>query len=183
MIYLAKNVKFVPVIYRLSSSYQCTYISSRSDLGNSAHNRTPVHPSLLSSRSPHHKSRTSSTAQEHKLINIGSLEHALSIPRYSNNHHYQLTHPFISGAAEIVRAVWPPPYVLETVSSNLAASGSRMAPPRGSAASKGLVVVTNVNCGYLDMATNFLLSVRRTSDIKVFTQIYMLANISHDKRG
>lgn len=50
----------------------------------------------------------------------------------------------------IVEAPWPPEYVLETVAND-----------------DGLVVVTNVNCGYLDFATNFLMSVRRVSDVKV----------------
>lgn len=50
----------------------------------------------------------------------------------------------------IGKAPWPPVYLLDHV-----------------ATSNGLVVVSNVNCGYLDMATNFLLSVRRNSDAQV----------------
>lgn len=48
------------------------------------------------------------------------------------------------------KAVWPPPYMLDTVSSD-----------------EGLVVVTSVNCGYLDFALNFLASVRKHTDAKV----------------
>lgn len=51
----------------------------------------------------------------------------------------------------IDHAPWPRPYVLETV-----------------ATSTGLVIVTNVNCGYLDMATNFIRSVQRTSGVQVW---------------
>lgn len=47
-------------------------------------------------------------------------------------------------------ASWPPNYLLETVASR-----------------EGLVVVTSVNCGYLDMATNFLMTVQAHSDAKV----------------
>lgn len=47
-------------------------------------------------------------------------------------------------------ASWPPNYLLETLCSR-----------------DGLVIVTSVNCGYLDMATNFLLSVQAHSDAKV----------------
>lgn len=47
-------------------------------------------------------------------------------------------------------APWPPSYILETVSSK-----------------EGLVIVTSVNCGYLNMAMNFLSSVQRQSDAKV----------------
>lgn len=53
-------------------------------------------------------------------------------------------------SAIIESAPWPPPYVLSTVAGDT-----------------GLIIVTSVNCGYLDMAANFLLSVRRTSDVKV----------------
>lgn len=54
----------------------------------------------------------------------------------------------------IGRSSWPPRYLLDTVATER----------------DGLVVVTNVNCGYLDMAANFLQSVRRTSwDTKVRT--------------
>lgn len=54
------------------------------------------------------------------------------------------------GVVEIATAPWPPRYVLETVANE-----------------DGLVIVNNVNCGYLDFATNFLRSVRRVSDAKV----------------
>lgn len=55
----------------------------------------------------------------------------------------------------ISKAPWPPVYVLETVAAGATEE------------SKGLVLVSNVNCGYLDMATNFWSSVRRTSSAKV----------------
>lgn len=48
------------------------------------------------------------------------------------------------------KAIWPPPYILDTVSSE-----------------DGLVVMTSVNCGYLDFASNFLASVRKHTDAKV----------------
>ena len=54
------------------------------------------------------------------------------------------------GVVEIATAPWPPLYVLETVANE-----------------DGLVIVNNVNCGYLDFATNFLRSVRRVSSAKV----------------
>lgn len=50
----------------------------------------------------------------------------------------------------ITDSPWPPSYVLETAASK-----------------EGLVIVTSVNCGYLDMATNFLQSVQRQSNAKV----------------
>lgn len=53
-------------------------------------------------------------------------------------------------ASIIQKSPWPPQYVLETVATK-----------------NGLVIVSNVNCGYLDMATNFLMSVRETADAKV----------------
>ncbi|CAN0448092.1 unnamed protein product, partial [Scytosiphon promiscuus] len=58
--------------------------------------------------------------------------------------------------SSIVNAPWPPAYILETVAMNTSA-----------VASKGLVLVSNVNCGYLDMATNFWRSVQSTSNAKV----------------
>lgn len=47
-------------------------------------------------------------------------------------------------------AIWPPPYVLETASSR-----------------EGLVLVTSVNCGFLDMALNFFATTQEHSDAKV----------------
>lgn len=35
------------------------------------------------------------------------------------------------------------------------------------ATDEGVVIVSNVNCGYLDMSVNFMLSVERTSGAKV----------------
>ena len=60
-------------------------------------------------------------------------------------------------SSKIVRAPWPPEYVLETV----AASADPTAVP--AATSKGLVLGSNVNCGYLDMATNFWRSVQEAT--------------------
>lgn len=50
----------------------------------------------------------------------------------------------------ITEAPWPPAYVLETVATQ-----------------EGMVLVTSVNCGYLDMAMNLLRSVRSVGDVKV----------------
>ncbi|CAM9858217.1 unnamed protein product [Laminaria digitata] len=60
----------------------------------------------------------------------------------------------------IAKAPWPPMYVLETAASIL-----RAQVPAGSP--RGLVLMTSVNCGYLDMAANLLLSVRKTTDAKI----------------
>lgn len=57
----------------------------------------------------------------------------------------------VQGGAQIVDSPWPPTYVLDTVAGS----------------NHGLVIVNNVNCGYLDFATNFLTSVRKWSDAKV----------------
>lgn len=54
------------------------------------------------------------------------------------------------GAVSIGAAPWPPVYVLDHVVSE-----------------SGLVLVNNVNCGYLDFATNFLMAAQRVSDAKV----------------
>lgn len=53
-------------------------------------------------------------------------------------------------SARIAAAPWPPEYVLERV-----------------ATAEGLVIVNNVNCGYLDMATNLLQSIQNVSDAEV----------------
>ena len=74
----------------------------------------------------------------------------------------------VGKTSTIARAPWPPEYVLETVAMNTT-----------SAMSKGLVLVSNVNCGYLDMATNFLLSVRKTSEAKVSYIQSQLSCIPH----
>ena len=52
-------------------------------------------------------------------------------------------------------------YVLETVASGRKTGGGE------SKGSNGLVIVSSANCGRLDRATNFLMSVRRTSGAKV----------------
>lgn len=54
------------------------------------------------------------------------------------------------GANRIARAPWPPQYMLEHVATK-----------------DGVVIVSSVSCGDLDLATNFLHSVRRTSNLKV----------------
>lgn len=70
---------------------------------------------------------------------IGTIDHALVREEIND------------GAVSIGTALWPPPYVLETA-----------------ALENGLVIVNNVNCGYLDFATNFLLAARKVvSDVKV----------------
>ena len=58
-----------------------------------------------------------------------------------------------SGDAFIGKAPWPPAYVLEHV-----------------AMEAGIVLVNSVNCGYLDMAINFLMAARKVvNDVKVPT--------------
>lgn len=64
-----------------------------------------------------------------------------------------LGHALVLGGdtAVVGVALWPPIYVLETA-----------------ALEDGLVIVNNVNCGYLDFATNFLTAARKVvSDVKV----------------
>lgn len=61
-----------------------------------------------------------------------------------------LTEPSGDSNYGVGKAIWPPRYVLESVSSE-----------------EGLVIVSNVNCGYLDFGLNFLVSVRRHTDAKV----------------
>ncbi|CAN0074683.1 unnamed protein product [Pylaiella littoralis] len=82
-----------------------------------------------------------------------------------------------SGSAEvdgnswdIVKAPWPPEYILETVvQSQFTSDGSGVdGGDTGSTRQDGLVIVSSVNCGYLDFAANFLLSLRRSAlNIKV----------------
>lgn len=56
-----------------------------------------------------------------------------------------------TSVVSIGTALWPPPYVLETA-----------------VLENGLVIVNNVNCGYLDFAVNFLLAAQKVvSGIKV----------------
>ena len=63
----------------------------------------------------------------------------------------------------IVKASWPRRYILDGVAD----------------AETGLVVVTSVNCGYLDMAANFLVSVRRHSDVQArFKTLFFLCFFS-----
>lgn len=94
-------------------------------------------------------------------VYIGSLDFALVYDGGDDTGRSDLWEEDGSQAAtvktsSIVKAPWPPVYVLETVAMNTSAVSS-----------KGLVLVSSVNCGYLDMATNFLLSVRSTSGAKV----------------
>lgn len=65
----------------------------------------------------------------------------------------------VGRSSRIARAPWPPEYILDTAVVKGSTSGT----------SKGLVVVNNVNCGYLDMATNFWRSVQKATggDAKV----------------
>lgn len=73
---------------------------------------------------------------------IGTIDHALVRGQNGDEN---------AGVVSIGTALWPPPYVLETA-----------------ALENGLVIVNNVNCGYLDFAVNFLLAARKVvSDIKV----------------
>ena len=76
---------------------------------------------------------------------IGRLEFASVLINKSSD--YNDTH---LDRASISAAPWPPEYVLDTV-----------------AGKDGLVLVTNVNCGYVDLATNLLRSIQRVSDTKV----------------
>ncbi|CAN0301406.1 unnamed protein product, partial [Ascophyllum nodosum] len=77
---------------------------------------------------------------------IGRLEFAL-VPKNDRGGDYNDQHFDI---ASISAAPWPPQYVLDTV-----------------AGEDGLVLVNNVNCGYVDLATNLLRSIQRVSDAKV----------------
>ena len=77
---------------------------------------------------------------------IGRLEFA-SVLKNKRRSDYNDTH---FDGASISAAPWPPRYVLDTV-----------------AGKDGLVLVTNVNCGYVDLATNLLRSIQRVSDTKV----------------
>ncbi|CAM9902178.1 unnamed protein product, partial [Ectocarpus sp. 13 AM-2016] len=86
--------------------------------------------------------------------------------------------------ATIVRALWPPKYILDTVvqplftpeeqekratspTPALIENGSWGTSQRGRK-QQGIVIVSSVNCGYLDMASNFLQSVKQAAgDVKV----------------
>ncbi|CAN0301704.1 unnamed protein product [Pylaiella littoralis] len=70
----------------------------------------------------------------------------------------------------IAKAPWPPEYILETVvQSQFTSDGFGVdGGDTGSTRREGLVIVSSVNCGYLDFAANFLLSLRRSAlNIKV----------------
>lgn len=86
--------------------------------------------------------------------------------------------------ATIMSAPWPPEYILDTVVQPLFTpeeEGERTTPPmtamfvnRGRDASQrerkqqGIVIVSSVNCGFLDMASNFLQSVKlAVGEVKV----------------
>lgn len=75
---------------------------------------------------------------------FGALDLALVLDGKGNHTDSELARAIIAPAP------WPPQYVLETVADE-----------------DGLVMVNNVNCGYLDFATNFIYSVRKFSDKKV----------------
>lgn len=93
--------------------------------------------------------KTAASEGEGPDLYIGSLEFALVFDATGNAARGRPGSRVIK-TSSIVKAPWPPEYVLKTVASKA-----------------GLVVVTNVNCGYVDMAMNFWLSVQRTSDAKV----------------
>ena len=95
---------------------------------------------------------------------------------------------------KIVAAPWPPSYLLEHVAQSRSAAEEAMGSPGSAYAGgsggggrgdgnreeggRGVVVVTSVNCGYLDMAVNFLLSVRRAgAGVKVFHEVAVLSGI------
>lgn len=67
------------------------------------------------------------------------------------------------GRVDIMTAPWPPEYILETVANE-----------------DGMVIVNNVNCGYLDFATNFLQSVQRVSDAQVIGNFIYPLVLDHD---
>lgn len=75
---------------------------------------------------------------------LGTLDLALAVDVDEGDGHELISR------VHIVEAPWPPVYVLETV-----------------AAPTGIVLVNNVNCGYLDLAINLLRSVRNVSNAKV----------------
>lgn len=71
---------------------------------------------------------------------------------------------------KIGKATWPPPYILDNFVQQTQRKGVGQLEEgeNNNREDQGLVIVTNVNCGYLDMAVNFLLSVRRAEEnIKV----------------
>lgn len=88
-------------------------------------------------------SSRSVTAANSNDIYFGRLKYAL-VPKQPASEAQGYLGTMISVAP------WPPQYVLDTV-----------------AGKNGLIVVSNVNCGYLDLAMNFLRSVQRVSDVKV----------------
>ena len=78
---------------------------------------------------------------------IGRLKFALVLENDRSGSDYTDEH---FARASILAAPWPPQYVLDTV-----------------AGEDGLVLINNVNCGYVDLATNLLRSIQRVSDTKV----------------
>ncbi|CAN0340815.1 unnamed protein product [Pylaiella littoralis] len=82
---------------------------------------------------------------------------------------------------DIVKAPWPPEYILETVvQSQFAPAGFGFGGgDTGSEKQQGLVIVSSVNCGYIDMAVNFLLSLRRSA-IKVKVLFVATDEVSFD---
>lgn len=85
-------------------------------------------------------------------LHIGNVEYALVKERGGASQRGGIGSGSESGGGYVIqKAMWPRRYILDAV-----------ADPES-----GLVMVTNVNCGYLDMAVNFLLSVQRHSDVKV----------------
>eukprot|EP00904_Undaria_pinnatifida_P006459 jgi/Undpi1/2943/HiC_scaffold_14.g06320.m1 len=98
-------------------------------------------------------------SQKTEIIRIGNSKFALvldapagSTIKNSNT---------VPSPSIIVKAHWSAMYVLETAASILRTQVVVADSPRG------LVLVMSVNCGCLDMAANLLLSVRKTTHVKI----------------
>lgn len=87
---------------------------------------------------------------------IGTLENALVIEEDTKIVERDDGRGGGRGTTVIAEAPWPPSYVLETVATE-----------------RGMILVTSVNCGYLDMAVNFLRSVRNVVDDVKVRHLYM----------
>lgn len=96
------------------------------------------------SKAPLSTSRGNTAGENGGTLYLGTLDLSLAVD-VDEGDGYDLI-----SRVQIVEAPWPPVYVLETV-----------------ATPTGIVLVNNVNCGYLDLAINLLRSVRNVSDAKV----------------
>lgn len=107
---------------------------------------TTVIPSTfyLSEENSQWVSAGNAAAADGEDLYIGRLDLSLRLDDDDSNGHTE------TATARIAAAPWPPEYVLETV-----------------AAKTGVVLVNNVNCGYLDIAMNLLRSIRNVSDAEV----------------